>query len=142
MKKLLKNCDPRIAEFVIIDSWTMRMVERLPRAEALAKYGECELCQGYTEAFVPGGFRTSVWVRNPGMHLGYYSDLPITLPSDNPNEASFVGKKTGIYITVTKHGPDDYSVWFRDEFAKDDITAGFSVRGTMMDIVNEIREEV
>lgn len=142
MKKLLKDCDPRIAEFVIIDDWTKHMVDRLPRAEALAKYGECEIEMAYSECFVLGGIRTSFWIRIPGLHLGYANRDPITLPSDNPNEASFVGKKTGIYITVKKHSDDDYSVWYRDEFAKDDITAGFTVRGTMWEIIDEIKAEV
>ena len=54
----------------------------------------------------------------------------------------FIGRKTGQLITVTRHGDDDYSAWWRDETEKDDELAGFSVRGTKEQILDEIKEEI
>lgn len=54
----------------------------------------------------------------------------------------FVGKKTGCLITVTRYGENDYSAWWRVESEKDNPHAGYSVRGTLAQIINEIMEEV
>lgn len=56
-------------------------------------------------------------------------------------EWTFVGKKSGMYITITKYDEDDYSAWWHDnENAKE--TEGFSVRGTLKDIVKELEGEM
>ena len=54
----------------------------------------------------------------------------------------FFGRKTGLLITVYQHGDDDYSACWRDETEKDDELAGFSVRGTKQQIIDEIKEEI
>lgn len=58
------------------------------------------------------------------------------------DEVTFTGKKTGLMITITRYGQDDYCAWWRDESEINKETAGYSVRGTLLDIVSEIKEEV
>ena len=43
----------------------------------------------------------------------------------------------GIYIHIDRYGINDYGVWFTDDL-KDD-TAGCSTRGTLMDILDELK---
>jgi len=140
MRKL-KEASERIAEFTIIDDWTKHAVETLPRKEALEKYGECELVSAYTEGYAGAGFRTSVWIKRPGLHIGYGNGSGITLPSESETEATFTGK-SGQLITVTKYGPNDYDAWFRDPAEKDDVFAGCATRGTSAQIADLIRKEV
>ena len=140
MRKL-KEISERVAEFVVIDDWTKHSVETLPRAEALAKYGECELCQAYTEGYAGDGFRTSVWIKIPGIHLGYGNGSGITLPSESENEVTFVGK-SGMVITVRKFGEDDYAVWIRDVVEQCDEDGEPTLRGTSAQIADRIRKEV
>ena len=54
----------------------------------------------------------------------------------------FFGRTAGLLITVYKHGDDDYSAWWRDESERDNELAGFSVRGTKEQILDEIKEEI
>lgn len=140
MRKL-KEASKWIAEFTIIDDWTKHAVETLPRKEALEKYGECELVSAYTEGYAGAGFRTSVWIKRPGLHLGYGNGSGITLPSESETEVTFTGK-SGQLITVTKYGPNDYDAWFRDPADKDDVFAGCATRGTSAQIADLIRKEV
>ena len=54
-------------------------------------------------------------------------------------ETSFVGR-SGLTVVIERHGQDDYSAWFTDN--PNDDTSGYSVRGTLLDILEEVREEV
>ena len=56
-------------------------------------------------------------------------------------EETFTGK-SGLLITIHKWGEDDYSAWFRDESEKDNVFAGYSVRGSAQDIMNELEGEI
>lgn len=148
MGRKLKECNTT-AKFELIDAWTHRLIAKLPADEALAIYGECEVEGGYTNGFVPedekGRYHyTAVWLKLPGMHLGIGNKNPITIfdPNGDRNQASFIGKKSGQLITVTRHGDDDYDAWFRSPEDRDNGLAGYSVRGTMNQIIDEIREEV
>lgn len=60
----------------------------------------------------------------------------------NEKRFEFFGRKTGLLITVYQHGDDDYSAWWMDETEKDNELAGFSVRGTKEQILDEIKEEI
>lgn len=148
MRKLKENMSA--GEFEIIDDWNHQWVEDLPRDDAIAKYGECEVCGSYTAASskLPDGngktpsWKTAVWLDIPGMKIGYGNGNNIHLRfCGDQNEATFTGKKTGQLITVTKNDANDYEVWFRDESEKDKDTAGCSVRGSAMDIITEIYDE-
>lgn len=135
------NCTDT-AEFEIIDEWTHREIETLPRDETLAKYGNCKVYGTYTCGSIAyKGFKTAVWLWIPGMHIGYGNGNGLTIPCDG-DEVTFTGKKSGQLITVTQYGPDDYSAWWRDPEQADDETAGCSVRGTGYQIYQEIKEEV
>lgn len=125
--------------FDIIDDWTHQHLATLKREEAIEKYGECEVRGNYTEAWVEYGWRTSVWLDIPGMKLSGYGNVRLNIYDRNGNEATFRGKKSGQLITVTKYGEDDYSAWWHDENANE--TDGYSVRGTMWQIMDEMKGE-
>lgn len=142
-------------EFYIIDEWTGRWIETLPRNKAIAKYGECEVWGSYTSgnSKLPDGngkmpsWRTDVWVWIPGLHGGYSNRNPFTIPgevvmNDGNRTITFVGKKSGELITVEEFSPDDYSVWWRDDLEVDDEFAGCSVRGTAKEIIKELEGEI
>lgn len=62
------------------------------------------------------------------------------LLEDQPSEItveSITKDEFGKYTIINRYGEDDYSVWFT-YYPKDD-TSGCSTRGTLMDIVNEIK---
>ena len=156
MRKL-KDFDS-VGEFNIIDNEYHNFIERLPRDEAIAKYGECDVWMSYTEADsqVPDAYgnvpswRTDVWVEIPGMKIGYWNRSPhmhLYFCGDSSGvcgeslEASFIGKKTGQLITIQKFSPNDYSVCFRDPSEKDMENRGCSVRGTAAQIIELIKEE-
>lgn len=138
MRKKLKAY-VNVAEFRIIDDFTAQDIELLPRAEALKKYGDCVVRCGYTEKWLGNGWRTSVWLDIPGMKLSGYDNQRINIPGGTSDEATFRGRKTGMLITVTKYGENDYSAWWHDEEGKE--TDGYSVRGTMWQIVDEMKGE-
>ena len=142
-------------EFYIIDEWTGRWIETLPRDKAIAKYGECEVEASYTagNSKFPDGngktpsLKTDVWIDIPGMHGGYSNRNPFTIPgevvmNDGHRTITFVGKKSGMWITVEEFSPDDYSVWWRDDSEADDEFAGCSVRGTAEQIIEELKGEI
>lgn len=54
-------------------------------------------------------------------------------------ETRFVGR-SGCDIVVHRYGVDDYSAWVTDDVTKDD--HGCSVRGTLIDIMEELRDEL
>lgn len=70
MMKKLKDFR-QTGEFGIIDNRTHHYIEDLPREEAIAKYGECEVWSSYTAGFssVPDAdgripsFKTGVWIK-------------------------------------------------------------------------------
>lgn len=45
---------------------------------------------------------------------------------------------SGDVVTIDRYGVDDYSVWFTDDVTKD--WHGSSVRGSLLDILNELKE--
>lgn len=149
MKKLKEIMSA--GEFEIIDEWNHQWVEDLPRDEAIAKYGECEVCSTYTAASsqIPDGngkvpsWKVAVWIEIPGMKIGRWNsdNLHLRFIGDQ-NEATFLGNRTGQLITVTKHDYDDYSAWWRSADRKDDETAGYSCRGTAKDIIAELKGEI
>lgn len=149
MKKLKEYVS--IGRFNIIDNWNHQWVESLPRDEAIAKYGECEADSTYTSKSceLPDGngkipsWEVDIWVDIPGMKIGYWNSTNLHLRFiGNADEATFIGKKPGQLITVKRYGPDDYSAWWRDESEKDNDTAGYSVRGTAEQIIDELKGEI
>jgi len=149
MKKLKEYVS--IGRFNIIDDWNHQWVESLPREEAIAKYGECDVCSTYTSKSceIPDGngktpsWEVDVWVDIPGMKIGYWNSTNLHLRFiGNADEATFIGKKSGQLITVKRYGPDDYSAWWRDDSEKDKDTAGCSVRGTAEQIIEELKGEI
>lgn len=54
---------------------------------------------------------------------------------------TFIGRKTGLIITVEKFGENDFSAWFRS-CAESPDTEGYSIRGTAQDVFEEIKEEI
>ena len=139
-----------VGEFEIIDDWNHQWVEDLPLAEAIAKYGECEVWSAYTagNSNLPDGngktpsWKTAVWIEIPGMKIGMWNRTNLHLRfCGTEDEATFIGKKSGQLITVRKHGADDYSAWWRDESDRDNETAGCSVRGTSKQIIKELEGE-
>lgn len=53
-------------------------------------------------------------------------------------ESTFTGR-SGSTIIINRYGPDDYSVWMTD--TPNDNTSGCSVRGSLLDIIEEVRNE-
>lgn len=51
----------------------------------------------------------------------------------------FVGV-SGSIITIDRFGKDDYSVWFTDDVTNN--THGCSVRGSFLDILEELKGEI
>ena len=149
MRRKLKEINGA-GEFEIIDDWNHQWVEDLSRSEAIAKYGECEVWSTYTAASsnVPDGngkvpsWKIAVWIEIPGMKIGCWNSTNLHLRFiGNADEATFIGKKSGQFITVKRYGPDDYSAWWRDESDRDDETAGCSVRGTAEQIIKALEGE-
>lgn len=54
-------------------------------------------------------------------------------------ETRFVGR-SGSDIIIHRYGVDDYSAWITDDVTKDN--HGYSVRGSLIDIMEEIRDEL
>lgn len=54
-------------------------------------------------------------------------------------ETTFVGR-SGCSVVIHRYGQDDYSAWITDDPNND--THGCSVRGSLLDIINEIKEEL
>ena len=145
----------KTGKFHIIDNWTGQWIETLPRNKAIAKYGECEVVASYTagNSDFPDGngkvpsWKTYVWIDIPGLHGGYSNSNPFTIPgevvmNDGHRMITFIGKKSGMLITVEEFSPDDYSAWWRDESERDDETAVCSVRGTAKEIIEELEGEI
>ena len=137
-------------EFEIVDNWNHQHIEDLPRDEAIAKYGECNVCGSYTSAIskLPDGngntpsWKVAVWLDIPGMKIGRWNSENLHLLFiGNDEEATFIGK-SGLLITVWKHGKDDYGAWWRDATERDKDTAGYSVRGRAFHIIDELEGEI
>ena len=155
MSKGKLNTFINTGEFEIIDEWTHQYIETLPFAEAFAKYGECEVWASYTSGFsqLPNSkgetpsFKTDVWVWIPGLHGGYRNRDPFTIPGEvveceGRKTITFIGKKSGLLITVEQFSPNDYAVWWRDKSEKDMENRGYSVRGTAKQIIEELKGEI
>ena len=54
-------------------------------------------------------------------------------------ETTFVGR-SGDFVVIHRYGQDDYSALFTDDVNKD--THGSSVRGSLLDIMREVRDEL
>lgn len=52
-------------------------------------------------------------------------------------EAQFTGKD-GIVVIIYRYGINDYSAWFTDEENIDNDSYGSSVRGSLLDVFNEV----
>lgn len=128
------------AVFEIIDDWTHQHIATLNYEDAVEKYSDCEVWNSYTEGWADTGWRTSVWVDIPGMKLCGYGNKRLNIYDRNGDEATFRGKKSGQLITVTKYGKDDYSAWWHDSENSAE-TEGYSVRGTMWQIMDEMEGE-
>lgn len=148
MKKLREIMSA--GEFEIIDDWNHQWLEDLPRDEAIAKYGDCDVWSTYTagSSKIPDGngkvpsWKTAVWLDIPGMRIGGWNTDNLHLRfCGTDDEATFVGK-SGQLITVRHYGFDDYSVWFRYLDDADVETAGYSVRGTAKQIIDELKGEI
>ena len=141
MTELLKEAlaESRTAQVRLIDNWTMTMIEVLPSDDAVAKYGDCEVRNWYTEGFVPEDakgrcHRASVWIERPGMHFGMAPDYNLTIadPNGTENKAELIGKKSGDRMIVIRHGRDDYELR----------TKSGAIRGNSKNIYPLLREEV
>lgn len=54
-------------------------------------------------------------------------------------EVTIVGRNTGQKITITRYGVNDYSAWWHETDLETD---GCSVRGTLAQIITEIKDEI
>lgn len=144
-----------VGVFEIIDEWTHQWIEDLKWEEAFEKYGECDVWSSYTNASCSytsangnnPSWNVAVWVWIPGMHCGVSNDCPFTIPGEivmdgDMRTITFTGKKSGLLITVCEMGPNDYSVWWRDESERNMENRGFSVRGTSRQIYPDLKEEL
>lgn len=140
MAELLKEAleNSLTAQVRLIDNWTMRMIKVLPSDDAVAKYGDCEVRNWYTEGFCEKDakgrcHRASVWIKRPGMHFGMAPDYNLTIADPNGTEdhAEFIGKKSGKRIEVIRHNRDDYEMR----------TASGSIRGNSKELYPLLREE-
>lgn len=59
--------------------------------------------------------------------------------SNVTEETRFVGR-SGCDVVIHRYDVDDYSAWITDDVTKD--THGCSVRGSLVDIMEEIRDEL
>jgi len=63
---------------------------------------------------------------------------PSTIDPDT-FECRFIGK-SGAVITIDRYGADDYSVWSTDDVT--DFSSGCSLRGSLLAVINEVKEEI
>ena len=59
-----------------------------------------------------------------------------------PTTETVIRHPDGYVTVIQRYGVDDYGAWFTHEDHMDDETFGSSVRGSFIDIIREIREEV
>ena len=57
----------------------------------------------------------------------------------NPHTETIITGKSGCLIVIDRYGLDDYGAWWTDEKHLFDDTFGCSVRGTMEDIMHELK---
>jgi hypothetical protein len=55
------------------------------------------------------------------------------------NECTFKGRSCK-HVIIDRYGQDDYGVWFTDDPTDD--TSGCSTRGSLEDIIHEVRDEL
>lgn len=60
----------------------------------------------------------------------------------DPDAVSILTSKSGDLIVIGFHGPDDFSAWWTDANHLHDDTYGYSVRGTLEDILEELKDEI
>lgn len=67
-------------------------------------------------------------------------ELNAVLDYDSPTiECTFKGRSCK-HVSIDRYGVNDYGVWFTDDL--DDDTSGCSTRGTLKDILEEVRDEL
>ena len=89
----------------------------------------------YIVPFVPEGRRHGrTW-----MECDNYPAGNTAKEEEVTEETRFAGR-TGQSIVIHRYAQDDYSVWFTDN--PNDDTSGCSVRGTMLDMLEEIAGEI
>ena len=67
-------------------------------------------------------------------------ELNAVLDYNSPTvECTFKGRSCK-HVSIDRYGQDDYGVWFTDDLNDD--TSGCSTRGTLLDILEECRDEV
>lgn len=57
----------------------------------------------------------------------------------DPNAETILKRDDGSLIIITRYGQDDYGVWFTDADHLYDDTFGSSVRGSLADIIDELK---
>lgn len=58
------------------------------------------------------------------------------------NAVSILTAKSGDLIVIDFYGPDDFGAWWTDENHLRDDTYGYSVRGTLEGILEELKDEI
>ena len=61
---------------------------------------------------------------------------------NEPTTEAIINGKSGSLIVLHRYGQDDYSAWWTDKDHLNDETYGSSVRGTLMQIMDEMKDEL
>ena len=69
-------------------------------------------------------------------------DLLIEYQKYDDNAVSILTGKSGDLIVIDFYGPDDFGAWWTDESHLYDDTYGSSVRGSLTDILEELKDEI
>ena len=57
----------------------------------------------------------------------------------NSDEVTFTGR-SGALITIARNSANDYEAWIRDDETRTE-TDGFSVRGSLLDVIRDLIDE-
>lgn len=68
--------------------------------------------------------------------------LLIEQRTHNPYTVSILTTKSGGLIVIDCYGPDDFGAWWTDENHLESDTYGCSVRGSLKDILRELRYDI
>lgn len=62
--------------------------------------------------------------------------------NNKPTIETIITGKNGSVIVVHRYGVDDFSAWFTDDNHINDEMFGYSVRGSLIQIIREINDEL
>lgn len=70
------------------------------------------------------------------------TELLIKHRTFDPNAVAILETKYGDLIVITIYGPDDFSAWWTDTAHLECESYGYSVRGTLKDILDEMKDDI